>query len=127
VIMGADCPALDGAILRGAFDALERHDLALGPARNGGCYLIGLARTVPDLFRGIPWSAARVLDETVERARAIGLTTFHLPALEDLDTPEDLVRWIRRVVLGPEPPALRTADSLREMGLLPRRTGGVPG
>jgi rSAM/selenodomain-associated transferase 1 len=120
VILGADCPALEAAMLAGAFDALATHDAVLGPARDGGYTLVGLRRRAPGLFRGIEWSTPRVLDQTLERAARAGLGVARLPALDDLDTPEDLLRWIACRAGGGGPQAPRALDhALRAMGLLP--------
>lgn len=119
VVIGADCPWLGSATLARAFEALATHDLVLGPTRDGGYYLVGLSRPRPALFEGIPWSTERVLDLTLERARAIGATAATLEPLEDLDTPEDLVRLVARVAGGGPPPGAGTCAALREMGLLP--------
>ena len=92
----------------------------LGPARDGGYYLIGLRRRAPDLFRDIEWSTARVLDQTLARAAQAGVTVQELGALDDLDTPEDLLRWIACRAGGGEPGTARALDrTLRAMGLLP--------
>ena len=120
VILGADCPGLDSGTLREAFAALAKHDAVLGPARDGGYYLIGLRRRAPDLFRDIEWSTARVLDQTVARAAQAGVTVQRLAALDDLDTPEDLLRWIACRAGGGGPSTARALDrTLRAMGLLP--------
>src|SRR5437016_536212 len=60
VIFGADCPRLEPAILGRAFEALARATLVLAPAHDGGYALIGLARPMPELFRGIAWSSEHV-------------------------------------------------------------------
>jgi rSAM/selenodomain-associated transferase 1 len=118
-VIGADCPALDAAMLDDALAALASHDVVLGPARDGGYYVIGLGRQAPELFRGIEWSTARVLDQTLGRAAQAGLTVALLPPLDDLDTPEDLVRWIAIRARG-GPPAPGALDrALRAIGLLP--------
>src|SRR5439155_11678272 len=67
VILGADCPMLDAAMLHRAFDTLAEHDLVLGPSRDGGYYLIGLTRIAPSLFRDIAWGTGRVLEQTLNR------------------------------------------------------------
>src|SRR5262245_10500894 len=119
VIVGADCPALETSALGQAFDALATHDVVLGPARDGGYYLVGLRLRAPDLFRHIEWSTARVLDQTLERAAGAGLAAALLPALDDLDTPQDLLRWIACRAGGGGPAAPRALDeALRAIGLL---------
>ncbi|HEX7124231.1 MAG TPA: DUF2064 domain-containing protein, partial [Thermodesulfobacteriota bacterium] len=76
-------------------------DLVLGPADDGGYYLIGLRSPQPSLFEGIPWSTGAVLAETRRRAEASGLRTALLPAWFDLDTAADLER-LRRSLGGDE-------------------------
>jgi len=120
VILGADCPALEAGTLSAAFDALDSHDAVLGPARDGGYYLVGLGRSAPELFRDVEWSTARVLDQTLAHAAKAGLNTALLPALDDLDTPEDLLRWLAIRAGGGGPGAPGALDeALRAMGLLP--------
>lgn len=93
VLMGSDCPAIDGGYLAQAFVALEEGaDLVLGPAADGGYVLVGLRRPQPPLFRDIPWGGAEVLARTRERAHSLGLTVRELPELWDVDRPEDLAR-----------------------------------
>lgn len=120
VVFGTDCPALDPAALHATFAALEESDLALTPATDGGYVAIGLARPAPEIFRGIAWSTGAVLEQTLERARGAGLRARTLDAaLDDLDTPEDLLRHLARQ-LGEgamRAPALDRA--LRGMGLMP--------
>lgn len=89
VIIGSDCPGVDGRLVRAAFAALGRHDVVLGPARDGGYYLIGLAAPRPALFRGIAWSTPVVAVETRARARALGLSCHLLRRLRDVDTARD--------------------------------------
>jgi rSAM/selenodomain-associated transferase 1 len=93
IAIGTDCPSLDSAVLLQAFEVLTNHDLVLGPATDGGYYLIGLQRPIPALFQNIPWSTAAVLQQTEAVADALGLTRYHLPSLTDVDHPEDLELW----------------------------------
>jgi rSAM/selenodomain-associated transferase 1 len=93
VMIGTDCPDLDTALLQKAFQELRQHDLVLGPATDGGYYLIGLRRPVPQLFTGIAWSTAEVLQQTVAIAKRLGLAIAYLPTLSDIDHPEDLDIW----------------------------------
>lgn len=97
VIIGVDCPDLDREILQAAFNALDRHDLVLGPAADGGYYLIGLRRLVPELFVGIDWGSDRVLTQTQEIAARSPLNIYYLPVLNDVDRPEDLSIWTKHL------------------------------
>jgi hypothetical protein len=90
IIIGTDCPGLTADILCAALDALAENDIVLGPALDGGYYLIGFRRFYPDLFTGIPWSTAEVLPLTRLAASRAGLTIAMLPPLSDVDVPEDL-------------------------------------
>lgn len=90
ILIGSDSPGLTRALLEEAFDALKKQDLVLGPALDGGYYLIGCRRPHPALFRDIPWSTPGVLAATVKAARKNGLTIYLLPPLPDIDRPADL-------------------------------------
>ena len=93
--LGSDHPTLPVAVVERAFEAVEAGaDAAIGPAEDGGYYLIALApRAVrPELFAGIAWSTDRVLAATLERCRALGLAVELLPTASDVDTPADLAR-----------------------------------
>ena len=91
ILMGSDSPTLPISIVDEAFSALERSDCVLGPATDGGYYLIGLRAVHDSLFSGIQWSGAQVLSQTVERIRACGLSLELLQPWYDVDTWEDLV------------------------------------
>ena len=93
VVVGTDCPELDEAVLDQAFAELERSDVVLGPARDGGYYLIGLRRAHPELFEGISWGTETVLAETLAAAARMGLEVGRLATLSDVDLPEDLSIW----------------------------------
>lgn len=93
VLVGSDIPGLTGDLIREAFDALESDDLVLGPARDGGYYLVGLKRTAAELFQDVPWGTERVLERTLEIAEDLGLSARRLETLRDLDRPEDLEAW----------------------------------
>jgi len=90
VLVGADCPDLSLEILQDAFTALAGLDLVLGPARDGGYYLIGLSRPAPELFRGQSWGAAGLLTATLAIAQSLGFSVQLLEELADVDRPEDL-------------------------------------
>ena len=93
VIIGIDCPDIDRQILTQAFDSLNHHDLVLGVAEDGGYYLIGLNRLVPELFKNIDWGTERVLEQTKNIAKQLNLKFHCLATLADVDRPEDLKIW----------------------------------
>jgi rSAM/selenodomain-associated transferase 1 len=90
VTIGTDCPALATETLAAAFAKLAEREVVLGPAADGGYYLIGLRRPEPELFRGISWGGPEVLAETLARAREATLEVGTLDTLADVDRPEDL-------------------------------------
>ena len=91
VIIGTDCPGLRTVHLNHAFAALHHSNIVLGPATDGGYYLIGLNRCEKSLFRNIPWGTGTVLQTTLLRAAQKGLSVKLLETLSDVDRPEDLV------------------------------------
>lgn len=93
VIIGTDCPGLTTAHLTAAFEALCTHDVVLGPATDGGYYLLGMKRLWSSLFAGKSWSTDSVLAATVADARQLGLRLHLLPELSDIDTGADLRAW----------------------------------
>ena len=93
VIIGCDSPELDARLLGRAFEALDQVDLVIGPARDGGYYLVGLRAPAPELFREIAWGSEHVLEQTLRGASRQDLTL--LPELDDVDRPEDLRIWER--------------------------------
>lgn len=95
LLVGTDCPALSESYLVDAFEALERADVVLGPAEDGGYVLLGLRRVDRELFRGIGWGTASVLEQTLERVASLGWCHELLEPLWDLDRPEDLERLRR--------------------------------
>jgi len=86
VIIGSDCPAISVEDIREAWDGLRSHDVVLGPATDGGYWLIGLRQLQPDLFRGVRWSTENVFPETMQRAQDAGLSVRLLRELADVDT-----------------------------------------
>ncbi|MDM7954961.1 TIGR04282 family arsenosugar biosynthesis glycosyltransferase [Blastomonas sp.] len=93
IFFGADTPELTVEHVRAAVVALASHDIVIGPAEDGGYYLIGMTRARPELLTDMPWSTSGVLPETLRRCAALGLTVATLPVLSDCDTPADLARW----------------------------------
>ncbi len=90
LLVGADAPALDAALLRQAAAALDSHDAVFVPALDGGYVLVGLKQPQPLLFEGMTWSTARVMQDTRERARDAGLSWTETAPVADIDVPADL-------------------------------------
>ena len=90
IIIGTDCPSLNAELIAEALQKLEQNDLVLGPATDGGYYLIGLRRLISELFVGINWGTSEVLQKTVEIANNLKLAVAYLTPLSDIDRPEDL-------------------------------------
>jgi rSAM/selenodomain-associated transferase 1 len=94
VIIGIDCPKLNELILAGAFSACQNYDVVIGPATDGGYYLIGLNYLIPELFINIDWGTSEVLNTTKNIANKLGLKVYYLPSLQDIDRPEDLASYL---------------------------------
>ena len=90
VAIGADCPQLSAHHFEQAFEELQTHDVVLGPAADGGYYLIGLNSPHLELFEGIPWGTGDVFAQTVAIATRLNLSIATLEQLRDVDRPEDL-------------------------------------
>lgn len=98
VVIGTDCPDVDAAVVGAAFAALDAADVVLGPALDGGYYLVGVrapaSRACAALFTGVPWSAPDTLAVSLARAEAAGLSVAQLAPRRDVDTVDDW-RWWR--------------------------------
>ncbi|MCB0345257.1 MAG: TIGR04282 family arsenosugar biosynthesis glycosyltransferase [Bdellovibrionales bacterium] len=90
VAIGTDCVDLDGNLVDAAFNQLKSNDAVLGPAQDGGYYLIGLSKPMPGLFENIPWSSHDTFDATVQKLRKFEAKLSCLKTLRDIDVPEDL-------------------------------------
>ena len=94
-VIGTDSPWLDSTLIEEAFSAMERADLVLGPAADGGYYLLGLAKPIPGPFlSGIAWSTSQVLNQTLVVAHRLGMSASLLRLGYDIDHLEDLHRWM---------------------------------
>jgi hypothetical protein len=98
LLIGSDLPDLPADIIAGAFDALERHDAVVGPAGDGGYYLIGFTPSgmLPVAFDDMPWGTGEVFDRTVEALRANGRRVHLLCEWNDIDTVDDLDELVQR-------------------------------
>ncbi len=93
ILMGADIPGLTPSHLHQATALLADHEVVIGPATDGGYYLIGVSEPAPWLFAPMAWGTDAVLATTLERCAARGITPGLLPPLADLDRPEDLAQF----------------------------------
>ena len=93
VVIGTDCPGLSAGLLRQAFDHLLRHEVVVGPADDGGYYLLGMNKLEEPLFANKQWSTATVLPDTLADAARLGLRVAQLPTLPDVDSAQDLAAW----------------------------------
>jgi rSAM/selenodomain-associated transferase 2/rSAM/selenodomain-associated transferase 1 len=133
VLVGTDIPGIRPAHLESAFAALKHKDVVIGPARDGGYYLIGLSRPAPDLFDRIPWGTGDVLQRTLDAAAASNRRVSLLDPLEDVDRPEDIPVWeqeVRDEGLSGEPKTLSiiipTLDEADRIESALTRTEGIP-
>ncbi len=94
VISGADVPDINRDIIKEAFLKLEDSDVVIGPAEDGGYYLIGVKALYSEIFEGIPWSTKKVFEETVKIIERIGLRYSTLSTLYDVDRREDIIRYV---------------------------------
>ncbi len=93
VMAGVDAVEMTSGLVLKAFQALDDHDVVLGPAHDGGYYLIGLRRMQPALFQEVSWGTAQVLNQTLALAAQQRLSVKLLPLAHDIDRPEDLDLW----------------------------------
>ncbi len=101
LLIGSDCPGMNPSIITSGLDYLQQHDLVLGPASDGGYYLIGLSARLGErehgkhdlacLFQDINWGTDQVLAQTLTQAHKNNFSFALLPQLHDIDRPEDLV------------------------------------
>lgn len=95
VIIGSDNARLQPDHIRSAFASLEDEPVVLGPAEDGGYWLVGQQSPGIDLFTGVPWSSSATLEETRKRLKKLGVRWKELETLPDIDTAEDLRRAIK--------------------------------
>jgi rSAM/selenodomain-associated transferase 2/rSAM/selenodomain-associated transferase 1 len=120
VLIGCDCPEISAELLAEAFTRLEDHEVVLGPATDGGYYLIGLQRPVPELFEKIVWGTADVCEQTASHCQRLNLKTAFLKTLPDVDWPDDLAAAENALRQNDSPrisviiPALNEAARIRQ-------------
>jgi len=89
-VIGTDIPDLDGQTIYEAFEQLELHDIVIGPAMDGGYYLIGMKAADIRVFTDISWSTGKVLSQTIKIIESLGLNHYLLKTYRDIDRPDDL-------------------------------------
>ena len=94
ILVGSDIPGIGAGLVRDAVALLQGADLALGPAYDGGYYLIGMKRPMRGLFEGIAWSHSDVAQRTLAAAARLGLTVGMLAPRRDLDIPDDVKAFL---------------------------------
>ena len=92
LVIGSDCPRLSVDHLNRAQLELAEVDVVIGPAKDGGYYLIGMKALHRELFMGKSWSSPALFDHTLDTMIDAGLSWYELPILGDIDTVEDLER-----------------------------------
>lgn len=90
VMIGADCYDLTALQIQNAFDALDNNDFVIGPAKDGGYYLIGMKKWNRWIFKDKPWSTENLLNETLNDITNHNASVFQLDQLSDIDTIVDL-------------------------------------
>jgi rSAM/selenodomain-associated transferase 1 len=93
LVVGTDCPPIDGPYVSRALAALRDHDVVFGPAEDGGYGLVGLRRPCPDLFVNVAFGTDRALADTLHNAIHARQRVALLPAIWDVDEPGDWQRW----------------------------------
>ena len=118
LIVGTDVPTLPQSVYQEAFVMLGRSDVVLGPALDGGYYLIGLKQPAEKLFTGVPWSTNQVLAVTQQKAKALGLSVGLTTAWRDVDTIADLQALIAECREDNKKPKQDRTFSMRTAGTL---------
>jgi len=90
VLIGSDSPTIPASLIREAFDLLDSHDVVLGPATDGGYYLVGQSGQSRDIFRDVEWSRSSVLSQTIRSVAETGLSLALTSPWYDVDTASDL-------------------------------------
>jgi rSAM/selenodomain-associated transferase 1/rSAM/selenodomain-associated transferase 2 len=101
IIVGTDIPDLSKEVIVKAFELLDSNDVVIGPAKDGGYYLLGMKKMTVDLFEKIEYSTSSVLSETLLKTKKLNLTYHLLTELKDIDTEEDLVNWLNHDYSNP--------------------------
>ena len=111
VLIGTDSPSLPSSIIEDAFAALQDHDCVIGPSQDGGYYLIGMNRPIPELFQDMPWSSDQVLPNTLKRLQSLAFSCHQLPIWNDIDDIDDLKHLQQQLQLACGPKSQNPLDA----------------
>ena len=114
VIIGSDCLTITTDHLAQAFQALDEADVVIGPATDGGYYLLGLKQFHETLFAAMPWSQPELLQQTKQRLTEAKLTVSLLPALSDVDEWRDYEQAVRQTGQRSDPQADTFSEKTRQ-------------
>ena len=95
VIIGSDIPSMRAENITRVFNALNASDAVIGPSKDGGYWLIGMNRFIPEIFDVTSWGSASVLNSTIENLKTSGLTYEFADTLNDMDTPDDVTEYMK--------------------------------
>ena len=115
ILIGADSPTLSTTMVQDAFDQLKQHEVVIGPARDGGYYLIGCRGIVPDIFEEIEWGSGRVFEQTIRQLKSTGLSYAVLAPWYDVDRLDDLLA-LHQELTNPAPGQSPNQDLVAAVG-----------
>ena len=98
VIIGSDCYELNQEVIEQAFSKLKKQDVVIGPATDGGYYLLGLTKLVDELFTNVAWSTEEVFNTTTKVLDDLRISYSTTPTLSDIDTVDDLPAALRKII-----------------------------
>jgi len=96
LIIGTDLPEISSEIINRSFELLNNNDIVIGPATDGGYYLLGMKNVYKELFTNLPWSTDKLFENTIDIINKLNLSISYLPRLSDIDTEEDLKYWLNQ-------------------------------
>jgi len=119
LIVASDVPGLTPAHIAAAYAVLDRHDVVLGPSRDGGFWCVGLTWKDPEIFQGVPWGTPETLLRTAQNAHALNRHVAYADWLDDLDTPAGLAQLCGLVAAGQPACGPHLHAALQGAGLVP--------
>ena len=99
IIIGSDCPGIEPSLVENAFLSFVDNDVVIGPAEDGGYYLLGMKKLIKPVFRDKEWSTSNVFSETIAAIQNLHLAFKILPVLNDVDEEKDVpLKWLENLV-----------------------------